>query len=123
MSSNNSVSLYRHPLALKNVKICSSIAELENLTMQGLPMVVLASGASLDSGPARDLLLKYAENQDNGIVMITPQHCIHRHPSKISSFEKDEKSYLSAAAQLLDKWCDAKAIGEDMEGKNESYFS
>ena len=78
-------------------------------------MVVLASGASLDSGPARDLLLKYAENQDNGIVMITPQHCVHRCPIDSSSQEK-EKSHLSAAAQLLEKWCDAKAIGEDMEG-------
>ena len=78
-------------------------------------MVVLASGASLDSGPARDVFLKFADNQDNAIVLISPQYCVHRYGKK-SSNEDISGSNLSVSAQLLDKWCDAKVVDEDMDG-------
>ncbi|EED89389.1 cleavage and polyadenylation specificity factor, partial [Thalassiosira pseudonana CCMP1335] len=61
-----------HPYALKSVRICSSVAELESVieSSNGNPTAVLASGSSLDHGPARDLLLKWGDNPDN-LVLIT----------------------------------------------------
>ena len=55
--------------------ICSTVGELDAIVeaSNGNPTVALASGASLDSGPARDLLLRWAENPDNA-VMTTHGH-------------------------------------------------
>jgi cleavage and polyadenylation specificity factor subunit 2 len=57
-----------NPFALKHIQICSSQRELERVTENGNPTCVLASGVTCDHGPARDLLLQWAENPDNAIV-------------------------------------------------------
>jgi len=104
-----------HPYSLKNVNICTNIAELDIISKstKGLPMTVLASGGTFDSGPARDLLLKWGDNPDNAIVFPDSQHCVHRSidPGAISA---NDHSTLTAAAQMLSKWCEAKAAGEEM---------
>eukprot|EP00977_Amphora_coffeiformis_P006303 scaffold1351_cov176-Amphora_coffeaeformis.AAC.37 len=59
-----------HPWALPNVKILQSVAELQTLLQQNPnPAAVVASGASLDAGPARDVLLQWADNPDNAILL------------------------------------------------------
>lgn len=69
-----------HPYALKNVHICSSLSEMDAIVdaSGNNPTVVLASGASLDCGPARDLLLRYAENPDNAVILTDSSRCVLR---------------------------------------------
>jgi cleavage and polyadenylation specificity factor subunit 2 len=44
----------------------------------GNPSAVLASGASMDHGPARDLLLKWGSNPDNLILITDSTRCVPR---------------------------------------------
>jgi cleavage and polyadenylation specificity factor subunit 2 len=69
-----------HPYALKHVSICSSISEMEYVirNSNGNPTTVLASGASMDHGPARDLLLKWGGNPDNLILITNSTRCVPR---------------------------------------------
>mmetsp|Transcript_29485 Transcript_29485/g.61545 ORF Transcript_29485/g.61545 Transcript_29485/m.61545 type:complete len:1057 (+) Transcript_29485:226-3396(+) len=69
-----------HPYSLKSVRICSSVAELESVieASNGNPTAVLASGASLDHGPARDLLLKWGDNPDNLVLITNSTRCVPR---------------------------------------------
>lgn len=69
-----------HPYALKSVRICSSVSELEGVieTSNGNPTVVLASGPTLDHGPARDLLLKWGDNPDNLVLITDSTRCVPR---------------------------------------------
>lgn len=54
-----------NPFAFKYVTLCHSLEELDALPQ---PMVVLASGASLGPGFARDLFLRWASNPANLVV-------------------------------------------------------
>ena len=72
-----------HPFSLKSVKMFSTVAELEAECLSGgdemdNPTCVLASGATLDCGPARDLFLKWSENADNAIVLTDSRRCVQR---------------------------------------------
>ena len=64
-----------HPYALKPVRLCTSIAELESILSNGNPTCVMSSGASLDHGPARDLLLRWADNDNNAILFTDSSQC------------------------------------------------
>lgn len=154
------IPLYRHPYALKAFNICSSLSELDAIVeaSNGNPTVALASGASLDSGPARDLLLRWSENQDNAVILTDSSRCVPRGDvgaARVLGFpsfgqkvgtagqigagtvageavEAEEEggegatalvgstilaadvSDQSTAAQLLTKWCEAKASREEM---------
>jgi cleavage and polyadenylation specificity factor subunit 2 len=130
-----------HPFQLNNVSICSSMSELESVLDNGNPSCVLASGASLDHGFARDLLLKFADNPDNAVVFTDSSRCVLRgviptdktavesaEPSLATTEEEGEASLIgsaipqdqsvseySTAAQLLMHWGRAKLEGEEME--------
>jgi len=93
-----------HPYALKSVRICSSIAELEAIdeASNGVPMAVLASGANLDSGPARDLLLKFADNPDNAIILTDSQKSIPRPVSMFSKVVVDSSTSLKPTSSEED---------------------
>lgn len=81
-----------HPYALKSVHMCSSVSELEAIEEQNqLPMAVFASGASLEHGPARDLLLKYADNPDNAIILTDSQRCVPRLQHEAAGLVEDKK--------------------------------
>ena len=79
-----------HPFALKSVQMFSTVAELEaTCCLNGgdaaaaagnnsNPTCVLASGATLDHGPARDLFLKWSENADNAIILTDSRRCVER---------------------------------------------
>ena len=69
-----------NPYRLKNIRICSSIGELESVIEKsnGNPSAVLASGACLDHGPARDLLLKWGDNPDNLVLLTNSSRCVPR---------------------------------------------
>lgn len=71
-----------HPFHFSSVQVCCSVREWENLRIkEGTvenPAVTLASGASLDNGPARDLFLKWFENSDNTIIITDSRHCVLR---------------------------------------------
>ena len=69
-----------HPYGLKSIKICSSVGELENVIERsgGNPTCVLASGASMDHGPARDLLIKWSGNPDNLVLITDSTRCVPR---------------------------------------------
>ncbi len=97
-----------HPFTLKNIQMFSNVNELENEfpslfgmnvddatdaniggknggvgadgdnNLNSNPTCVLASGASLDYGPARDLFLKWCENGDNAIILTDSRRCVMR---------------------------------------------
>ena len=116
-----------HPYALKNVSICCSMSELETAIANGNPSCVVASGASLDCGMARDLLLKWADNQDHAVVFTDSSRCHLRTNSPDTGAEiadddlvgsrlsQEDVSDFSTAGQLLSHWCQAKLEGREMD--------
>jgi cleavage and polyadenylation specificity factor subunit 2 len=183
-----------HPYALKHVQMFGSLEEMEvelGLNVLGgdggeaeatNPTCVLASGATLDYGPARDLFVKWSENMENAIILTDARRCTPRgsvattrsktkqvldanqslvapagaaavpspptRSTSVSSFGTDTPRMLeeeeattpvaisgapgaasstlstttervtnqwSTAAQLLQKWCEAKKVHEEME--------
>eukprot|EP00980_Cylindrotheca_fusiformis_P015827 scaffold4634_cov122-Cylindrotheca_fusiformis.AAC.8 len=85
-----------HPYALKAVQLCTSIVELDAILANGNPTCVLANGLSLDHGPARDLLLKWADNDNHAILFTDSSQCHerpHRH-QKIGKRTPSEKPAL-----------------------------
>jgi cleavage and polyadenylation specificity factor subunit 2 len=64
-----------HPYALNGVQLCTSMGELEAVLANGNPTVVLSSGLSLDHGPARDLLVKWADNDNNAVIFTDSSQC------------------------------------------------
>jgi len=75
-----------HPLSLPNLAICSTIREWDQYLLktgtgtgsETNPSVVLASGATLDYGPARDLFLRWSEDQNNAIILTDSRRCVLR---------------------------------------------
>jgi len=65
----------QHPYQLRAVHLCTSLSEL-NAVLSGSggnnntsnPACVVASGVSLEHGPARDVFLKWADNPDNAVI-------------------------------------------------------
>lgn len=70
----------QHPFSLRNVHLCANIQQLDAVIRQNNnnPTCVLASGLSLDHGPARDLLLRWADNADHAIVFTDSSRCFAR---------------------------------------------
>jgi cleavage and polyadenylation specificity factor subunit 2 len=63
-------SMQTHPYNLKAVRCCSSLRELEAVMEENQnPTCVLATGLSLERGPARDVFLKFADNPDNAVIL------------------------------------------------------
>jgi cleavage and polyadenylation specificity factor subunit 2 len=73
-----------HPYQLKAVRFCTSMSELNDILLDDQnPACVLASGLSLEGGPARDVLLKWADNPDNAVIFTDSSQCyLRRHGSK-----------------------------------------
>ena len=84
-----------HPYSLKNMQIFSSALELESeypglfgmnvddimdtdLKSNANPTCVIASGGSLDCGPARDIFLKWCQNEYNHIILTDSRRCVLR---------------------------------------------
>jgi cleavage and polyadenylation specificity factor subunit 2 len=67
-----------HPYSLRDVQICTNITELDKITANGYPTCVLANGLTLDHGPARDLLLRWGDNDNNAIVFTDSSQCGQR---------------------------------------------
>jgi Cft2 family RNA processing exonuclease len=71
-----------HPYALRDVQICTNLTELEKIMSNGDPSCVLASGLDLDHGPARDLLLRWGDNDNNAVVFTDSSQCCKRQLSR-----------------------------------------
>lgn len=128
-----------HPFQLQNVDVCSSMAELDAVMENGNPSCVLASGGSLDRGPARDLLLRWADNPDNAVILPDSSRCtlrgdhgtMNQHETAAlpgaaeeedaaemvgSALPVDQQvSEYSTAAQLMKYWCNAKLEEREMD--------
>lgn len=126
-----------HPYQLSNVNVCSSLAELDAVMENGNPTCVLASGLSMDHGPARDLLLRWADNPDHAVIITDSSRCILRasresiqpETAAMPSGEEEDATALigsalppdsqvseySTVAQLVSHWCRAKLEGCEME--------
>jgi len=126
-----------HPFQLNNVNVCGSLPELDAILDNGNPTCVLASGGSLDRGPARDLLLRWADNPDNAIILPDSSRCtlrakqvnIYENVTTIPGGEEEDAAEMvgsalspdsklseySTAAQLLMHWCRAKLEGREMD--------
>lgn len=122
-----------HPWQLPNVRFLQSVHQLQALLQENPnPTAVVASGASLDAGPARDVLLQWADNPENAILLTDSAQAVlrgptltaERTPNQVATeateesdlmgrqLEADEEhSPWTTAGQLLTAWGQAKAEG------------
>jgi len=117
----------KNPFQLNHVQLCSSARELEELMGNGNPTCLIASGLTLEHGPARDMLLQWADNPDNAVIFTDSIGCHQRsyipvdHPEIDqttlvgSAIPEGKASTLTAAGQLLQQWCLSKIEGREMD--------
>jgi cleavage and polyadenylation specificity factor subunit 2 len=92
-----------HPFNLKAVNFCSSVAELMTVMQENQnPVCVLATGASLEGGPARDMLLKWAENPDNAVIFTDSSQAYLRR-QVVSTGQAGDESTAAAAVTASTK--------------------
>eukprot|EP00934_Nitzschia_sp_Nitz4_P004338 Nitzschia sp. Nitz4//scaffold138_size62050//1928//4771//NITZ4_006381-RA/size62050-processed-gene-0.43-mRNA-1//1//CDS//3329535746//4328//frame0 len=109
-----------HPYALRNVHLCSNVSELETLMASNQnPTCVLANGMTLDNGPARDLLLKWAGNDNNAIIFTDSAQCTLRTGASFQSIldETLTDQAVMAAAAVADAETENAAAEEDEMGQ------
>lgn len=70
----------QHPYLLKNVILCTNMAQLDKILAESNdnPTCVLANGLTLDNGPARDLFLRWADNDNNAVIFTDSSQCLER---------------------------------------------
>lgn len=109
---------------LKSVNICTTTQQV--LDMASNPTCVMASGLSLEHGPARDILLAWAENADNAIIFTDSSGCyLRQNINELASFNADNEGMVgetvtqvsewTTAAQLMSAWCRAQQESREME--------
>ncbi|KAL3914768.1 MAG: hypothetical protein SGILL_005965 [Bacillariaceae sp.] len=84
-----------HPYALKDVQLCTNMTELDKVMANADPTCVLASGMTLDHGPARDLLLRWGDNDNNAIVFTDSSQCCKRQMNRAA---RNRRASSAAAA-------------------------
>ena len=69
-----------HPFALKQVKLCTSMNEFREFMAANpnTPTCAVATGLSLEAGPARDVLVEWADNPDHAIIFTDSSQCYLR---------------------------------------------
>lgn len=117
----------KNPFQLNHVQLCSSAREFEELIGNGNPTCLVASGLALEHGPARDVLLQWADNPDNAVIFTDSGGCHQRsliaadHPEIDqttvvgSAIREGKVSTLTTSGQLLQQWCLSKVQGREME--------
>mmetsp|Transcript_20702 Transcript_20702/g.48885 ORF Transcript_20702/g.48885 Transcript_20702/m.48885 type:complete len:1171 (+) Transcript_20702:84-3596(+) len=77
---DNPIDNGQHPYLLKHVTLCTNMAELDKVLAESNdhPTCVLANGLTLDNGPARDLFLRWADNDDNAVIFTDSSQCLER---------------------------------------------
>ncbi len=82
---NNTIDHGQHPYLLKYVTLCTNMAELDKVLAESNdnPTCVLANGLSLDHGPARDLFLRWADNDNNAIIFTDSSQCLEREQATV----------------------------------------
>jgi cleavage and polyadenylation specificity factor subunit 2 len=134
-----------NPFQLRNFCMFASAREFENFNEEKQnPTCVLASGLSLEGGPARDLFVMWASNPDHAVIFTDSSQCYLRRmngspdgvqPSiaarpgtntlEARSSQRnnageagslgDIASEWTTAAQLLSAWYQAKVEGREMD--------
>jgi cleavage and polyadenylation specificity factor subunit 2 len=92
----------------KTIQVCTSLSELNTiLEDRQNPSCVLASGLSLEGGPSRDVLLKWADNPDNAIIFTDSSQCYVRRTfydgSRITSAVNASSSVIQEQVTLLER--------------------
>jgi len=69
------------------VKLCTNMAELDKILAESNdnPTCVLANGLTLDHGPARDLFLRWADNDNNAVIFTDSSQCLERETTILSA--------------------------------------
>jgi cleavage and polyadenylation specificity factor subunit 2 len=124
-----------HPWQLQCVTQCTSVAQVLSLMQDSPnPTCVVAAGASLEAGPARDLLLQWADTPENAILLtdsaqasLRPAHV--RRQAVVTATEAEASTEEDAlpgrplapdeaispwttAGQLLQAWAAAQRSGD-----------
>eukprot|EP00536_Pseudo-nitzschia_multiseries_P006857 jgi/Psemu1/193992/e_gw1.151.72.1 len=88
----------KHPYLLKHVTLCTNLAELDKVLADSNdnPTCVLANGLTLDHGPARDLFLRWADNDNNAVIFTDTSRCLQRFGQKQQD-PKDESTTVSGS--------------------------
>jgi len=78
--SDDTIDRGKHPYLLKHVTLCTNLAELDKVLAESNdnPTCVLANGMNLDHGPARDLFLRWADNDNNAVIFTDSSRCVER---------------------------------------------
>jgi hypothetical protein len=81
-----------HWFALKHVHCVTNMADFTSIMeSQNNPTCVVASGLDLEAGPARDILLQWADNPDHAVIFTDSSgaHERHYHPLRSSTATAD----------------------------------
>lgn len=107
----------KHPYLLKHVTLCTNLSELDKVLAESNdnPTCVLANGLTLDHGPARDLFLRWADNDNNAVIFTDSSQCWERKTNEkmvpdtaakdetaTKAFAQTESSASSASSRIIE---------------------
>ena len=78
-----------NPFTLPQVTLLTHVDQLTELVSAGKNVCVVASGLSLDHGPARDLFLQWADNENHAVLFTDSAQCWDRDLSQISTTDNN----------------------------------
>ena len=113
--NKNGGGLYGHPYALRSVQRCTSVDEVEAImNSNNNPSCVVATGLSLDHGPARDMLLQWADNDNHSILFTDSSQC-HVRPW-VQKLRAQHQQQQSASGVLNDAMTGTSLKSQGTEG-------
>lgn len=106
----------------KTIQCCSTVAQVEAL-MQQNPTCILATGADLEHGPARTLLVQLADNPDNAVLFTDSSYAYLRTSSATSTTANKNTSTTNNPTEDGDTpMTEAAAAGEGGVSSNDPAF-
>ena len=91
----------------KIIHFCTSMSELNAILEEDAqnPSCIVASGLSMEGGPSRDALLKFADNPDNAILFTDSSQCyLRRTYYNISSTSSSSNIITTASESMTEKF-------------------
>lgn len=88
----------QHPLRFnKTFRLCTTVAELQAyMESNQNPTCVVATGLHLEAGPARDVLLLWADNPDHAIIFTDSSQCYARRAMSSGTASRNMEQTMSS---------------------------
>jgi len=109
----------QHPYSLKQISLCTNMAELDKIMAESndKPTCVLANGLTLDHGPARDLFLRWADNDNNAIIFTDSSQCLKREKNIMSGRVGSASNNNSSTGDVTDQGSNSDPSSTSIEVK------